>query len=140
MSLAVALTPFAAVFAQNTSSVTIVEVAILSSLIQFETLGQSQYNGTVGEGFDIQGTIYTSNGSYQILFGSMVVASGVANGFYVNATFEVPSLPDGGYDLAVSDVAIDINSTGTTPQTFTVLTGYYVNAVPSQAQEGGSVA
>ena len=61
-------------------------------------------------------------------------------GYYVNANFTVPSLPGGSYDLTLRDVAININSTGTTPESFTVLTGYYISAVPSQAQEGSSVA
>ena len=61
-------------------------------------------------------------------------------GYYVNANFTVPSFPSGSYDLTLKDVAFNINSTGTTPETFEVLTGYGITAVPSQTQEGSSVA
>jgi len=145
MFLAVALTPVAIVFGQsstgqNTSpGVSIVTVVPLDELLRYEELGQTQYNGTVGEVMDIQGTIYTTNGTYQVILGPNIVATGVSDGYYVNATFAVPAIPNGGYDLSINDVTINTNSTGTTPETFQVLTGYYINPVPSQAQEGGGV-
>ena len=57
MFLAVALTPIAIVFGQNSPGVEILQVAPVS-LINILT-GQSQYNGTAGQVFNLQGTIYT---------------------------------------------------------------------------------
>lgn len=140
MSLAVALTPIAIVFGQSQSlGVEILQVTLASSTV---SNGQSQYNGTVGQAFNLKGTIYTANSSYQIIFGKTVVASGntYPEGYYVNANFTVPAFPSGSYDLTLRDVAINLNSTGTTPESFLVLTDYSISAVPSQAQEGSSVA
>ena len=50
------------------------------------------------------------------------------------------TIPGGSYDLTLRDVKLNVNSTGTTPESFLVLTGYYISAVPSQTQEGSSVA
>jgi hypothetical protein len=141
MSLAVALTPIAIVFGQNQSlGVEILQVKPVSALKIIN--GQSQYNGTVGQAFNLQGTIYNANSSYQVIFGTTVVASGntFPDGYYVNANFTVPPFPDGSYDLTLRDVASNLNSTGTTPESFLVLTDYSISAVPSQAQEGSSVA
>jgi hypothetical protein len=141
MSLAVALTPIAIVFGQYQNlGVEILQVAPLSSLYLYTVTGQSQYNGTAGEAFNLQGTIYTTNGSYQVIFGQNVVATGISQGYYVNATFTVPYIPSGSYDLILRDPKFNVNSTGATPESFQVLVGYYINAVPSQTQEGSSVA
>jgi hypothetical protein len=139
MSLAVALTPIAIVFGQNNSlGVEILQVAPVSSSIIVN--GQSQYNGTVGQAFNLQGTIYTTNGSYQVVFGQNIVATGISAGYYVNANFTVPAISSGSYALTLRDLAINVNSTGATPESFQVLTSYSINAVPSQTQEGSSVA
>ena len=143
MSLALALTPAAIVFGQSKSTsrtVQIIEVAPLSELSVDLESGISQYNGTVGEAFNIQGTLYTSDGSYQVLFGQSVVATGVSVGYYVNANFTVPTFAGGSYSLFIRDIAININSTGYTPESFLVLTGYFVTPVPTLVQEGSSVA
>ncbi len=140
MSLAVALTPIAIVFGNQSLGVQILQVKPVTSINISN--GQSQYNGTVGQAFNLQGTIYTANSTYQIIFGTDVVASGNTSpeGYYVNANFSVPALPGGSYPLTLRDVAINLNSTGTTPESFLVLTNYAISAVPSQAQEGSSVA
>jgi hypothetical protein len=139
MSLAVALTPIAIVFGQNSLGVEILQVAPASSSNIYN--GQSQYNGTVGQAFNLQGTIYNANSSYQIILGTTVVASGntYPEGYYVNTNFTVPEVPSGSYDLILRDVAANVNSTGTTPESFEVFTNYSINAVPSQTQEGSSV-
>ena len=119
MSLAVALTPIAIVSGQNSLGVEILQVApVTSSSI---VTGQSQYNGTAGQAFNLQGTIYYSNSSYQIIFGTNVVATGISAGYYVNANFTVPYIPGGSYDLTLRDVKLNVNSTGTTPESFLVL-------------------
>ena len=88
MFLAVPLTPIAIVFGQsstgqNTSpGVAIVTVAPLNELLRYEELGQTQYNGTVGEVMNLQGTIYTTNGTYQVILGPNIVATGISDGYY----------------------------------------------------------
>ena len=138
MSLAVALTPIAIVFGQNQSlGVEILQVTLASNVSVYN--GQSQYNGTVGQAFNLQGEIYQSNGSYQVILGQNVVATGISVGYYVNTNFTVPAIPGGSYDLTLNDVATKVNSTGATPESFLVLTGYTMDAIPSQTQEGSSV-
>ena len=138
MSLAVALTPLAIVFGQNQSlGVEILQVTLASNVSVYN--GQSQYNGTVGQAFNLQGEIYQSNGSYQVILGQNVVATGISVGYYVNTNFTVPAIPGGSYDLTLNDVATKVNSTGATPESFLVLTGYTMDAIPSQTQEGSSV-
>jgi hypothetical protein len=129
MSLAVALTPLELVCGQNQNlGVTIIQVT------------PTGLTGPVGQAVNVQGTIYTSNGTYQIIFGTAVVTSGTSEGFYVNANFSVPEVPTGSYTLVLRDVAVNVNSTGSSPTSFQVTTGYSINAVPSQAQEGSIIA
>jgi hypothetical protein len=92
-------------------------------------------SGIVGTSGSIQGSIYTSNGSYQLFFGKTTVASGTADGYYVNTNFTVPEVPSGTYALTLRDVAININYT----EQFTVETSYTINAVPSTVQEGNAL-
>jgi hypothetical protein len=129
MSLAFALAPLELVFGQNQNlGVTIIQVT------------PSGLTGSVGQAVNVQGTIYTSNGTYQIILGTAVVDSGISEGFYVNANFSVPEVPTGSYSLVLRDVAVNVNSTGSSPESFQVTTGYSISAAPSQAQEGSSVA
>jgi hypothetical protein len=137
MCLAVALTPIIIVFGQNQNlGVEILQVTPAGSLIYS---GESQLNGTAGQAFNVQGTIYTTDGSYQLIFGQSVVATGISKGYYVNANFSVPALPSGNYSLILRDLKINVNSTGATPAFFKVLTGYSINPATSQTQEGNSV-
>ena len=94
--------------------------------------------GPVGTSVNLQGTIYVSNGSYQVVLGNTVVDRGKADGYYVNSNFTVPELPSGAYALTLSDLNVNppVNST----QQFTVTTGYSITAVPSSVQEGNSLA
>ena len=112
------------VYAQNTNlGVNIIQVTPTST------------TGPVGTTVIVQGTIYNSNSSYQIILGQTVVVSGTSEGYYVNANFTVPEMPSGTYSLILRDVGINVNST----QSFTVSTGYSINAVPSSVQEGNSL-
>ncbi len=130
-------TPITVVLGQNQNlGVSILQVSPANAI---STSGQSTYNGTVGQIFNLQGTLYTSNGSYQVFLSNTVIAQGVSEGLYVNVNFTVPSVPGGSYDLTLRDAAINVNSTGNTPETFLVLTAYAINAIPSPVQEGGSV-
>ncbi len=96
----------------------------------------STLTGPVGEKVNIQGTIYTPNSSYQIVFARNVVATGIADGFYVNANFTIPEVPSGTYSMTLRDVKININAT----EQFSVTTGYLLQASPQTPQEGSSVS
>jgi hypothetical protein len=123
MAFAAVIVPIQ-VYAQNTNlGVNIIQITPTS------------VTGGVGSGVTVQGTIYTSNGSYQIVLGNVVVDSGKSQGYYVYSNFTVPQVPAGAYALILRDVDINVNST----QTFTVTTGYAINAVPSAVQEGASL-
>jgi hypothetical protein len=137
MSFAVTLVPLTIVSGQNANlGVSILQVTPAGTTI---FSGTSTYTGSVGAAFNLQGTIYLSNSSYQIIFGTNVVATGTSVGYYVNANFTVPEVPSGSYALTLRDVAVNVNSTGSTPESFQVKTVYSINAVPSQVQEGSSV-
>jgi len=117
------------VYAQNTN--------LGVSILQVTPDGRS---GPVGTTVNIQGTIYQSNGSYQILLKSgsteYVVASGISEGYYVDGNFTIPELQSGTYALILRDVGISVNSAA---ESFTVTTGYSISASSSTIQEGGSV-
>ena len=141
MCLAVALTPIFVVLGQNTSlGVSIIQV-VPASQANSGQASSGTYTGSVGAAFNLKGTIFTSNGPYKIIVGNTVVASGTADGLYVNSNFTVPQLPGGGYNLVLEDVAEgNLNSTGSTPETFTITVAYIISPVSSYIQEGSSVA
>lgn len=115
------------VFAQNTN----LGVSILQ-------ITPKEASGQVGTNVNVQGTIYISNGTYQLILNKqVVVASGRADGFYVNANFTVPEMPAGLYPLTLRDVGQNLNSTA---EGFTVLTGYSITASSGTVQEGSSVS
>jgi hypothetical protein len=139
MSLGLAITPLIIVLGQSTMGVSILQV-VPASKANIYVAGESQYNGTAGTAMNLQGTLYTSNGTFNVIVGNDLVASGTSNGYYVNVNFTVPQLPGGGYNLILEDVeAHDLNSTGQTPETFTILTAYTVVPVPTYIQEGNSL-
>ncbi len=92
-------------------------------------------NGPAGAAINIQGSLYTANGSYQLLVGRTLVASGTAEGYYVDVNFTVPELPSATYPLILRDLKINVNSS----TQFTIATGYQISAQPTLVQEGGSV-
>jgi hypothetical protein len=135
MSLAVAITPSQLVLGQSQNlGVTIFQV---SPQGQNSSNGTSVSTGPVGYALNLQGTIYTSNGTYQVIFASQVVASGTSDGYYVNSNFSVPEAASGTYALRLRDVTVNVNST---ENDFQVTTSYIINPVPSQIQEGSSLA
>ena len=89
----------------------------------------------MGTNCNLLGTIYTSNGTYQIFIGKTLVASGTADGYYVDANFTVPELSAATYALILRDAKINVNAS----DQFTVGIGYSVSASPSTIQEGNSV-
>jgi hypothetical protein len=117
--------------AQNTS----IGVSILQ-------LTPSEGSANVGTKINLIGTIYQSNGSYQVILNKYtVIASGQADGYYVDTNFTVPEIPSGTYSLQLRDVKYNINSSATTSQvtSFTVVTGYSILSSATTIQEGGSV-
>ncbi|HEX7481883.1 MAG TPA: hypothetical protein VF350_00255, partial [Candidatus Bathyarchaeia archaeon] len=124
MAFAVVFAPLE-VLAQNTN----LGVSILQ-------ITPSSATGPVGSSVNVIGTIYVSNGSYQIVMGKTVVSSGKADGYYVDSNFTVPELPVGAYALTLTDLGINVNST----QQFTITTGYSITAAPSSVQEGNNLA
>jgi hypothetical protein len=124
MAFAVVFVPLE-VLAQNTN----LGVSILQ-------ITPSSATGPVGSSVNVIGTIYVSNGSYQIVMGKTVVSSGKADGYYVDANFTVPELPVGPYALTLTDLGINVNSI----KQFTVTTGYLITSAPLSVQEGNSLA
>jgi hypothetical protein len=124
MALAVVFAPLE-VLTQNTS----LGVSILQ-------ITPSSATGPVGSSVNVIGTIYVSNGSYQIVMGKTVVSYGKADGYYVDANFTVPELPVGPYALTLTDLGINVNSN----KQFTITTGYSITASTSSVQEGNSLA
>jgi uncharacterized membrane protein (DUF106 family) len=61
-------------------------------------------SGLVGSQVNVQGTIDTSNGSYLVNFGDQLVISDTSAGYSVNATFTVPNLAAGNYNITLQDV------------------------------------
>lgn len=110
--------------AQSTFGVSIIQIT------------PSEAAGSRGETVRLQGTIYTSNGSYQVFVGKTLVSSGKADGYYVETNFTVPELSAASYALILRDVAININAS----ETFTVRVGYGVTPSSTSIQEGNSVA
>jgi hypothetical protein len=95
--------------------------------------------GVVGQAVNLQGTIDTTNGEYEIWFGKKLVVSNSSEGYYVNTNFSIPELSEGDYTITLRDVKKNVNAT----YPFTVLMAYYIEAVepasPKQLQEGSAV-
>jgi hypothetical protein len=98
-----------------------------------------QEEGVVGQEVNIQGTIDTTNGPYEIWFGKNLVASKNSEGYYVNANFTIPKVSGGDYTIILRDATENVNAT----YPFAVSIAYYVEAIepspPAQLQEGNSV-
>jgi len=95
--------------------------------------------GVVAQNVNLQGTINTNNGAYQIWFGNKLVVSSNSEEYYVNANFTIPELPGGSYSIILQDVAQNVNDT----QNFNIIPAYYIKPLvpssPAQLQEGSSV-
>jgi hypothetical protein len=106
---------------------------------QIEQLSPADATGVVGQSASMVGSIDTSNGKFEVYFGTVLVATGTAQGNGVTAAFRIPEIPAGTYSIILRDVALNNNAT----QDFTVNTAYYtapvVPATPEQLQEGTTV-
>ncbi len=96
--------------------------------------------GIVGQTVNLQGTIDTSNGRYQIWFDDTLVLTNSSDGYYVNANFTIPQLPQGDYSITLRDVLTNANTT----YDFSLKLAYYIQAVvpssPELLQEGNDVS
>jgi len=118
----VALTPYTGVNGQDqTSAVTITQIS-------------PGKTGAVGTHLLVQGTLYTFNGSFQILFDQTLAATGKSKGYYVTAYVNVPELVNGTHALTLWDLASNINAT----TQFQVTTACSIIPSP-QIQERGSM-
>jgi hypothetical protein len=98
-----------------------------------------QSQGTVGQRVNVQGTIETNNGGYQIWFANQLVASNTSEGYYVNANFSIPAIKAGDYTIILRDIIQNVNAT----YDLSVVAAYYIEAIvpssPAQLQEGNNV-
>ena len=128
MAFAFAAVPTKLAFAQNSQlGIQILQIVPAGSLV---SNGTSTLVGPVGMALNLQGTIYNSNGGFQVLFNGQVVSSGTAVGYYVNSNFSVPTISTGTYAVRLRDVISNANST---EDDFQVTTSYLINAVPRPA-------
>jgi hypothetical protein len=95
--------------------------------------------GTVGSPINIQGSVNTFNGQYQIWFGNDVVVNNTSQGYFVDSTFPVPEIPGGNYTISLIDLTQNLGANSS----FLVVSGFSViSAVPTspgQLQEGSNV-
>jgi hypothetical protein len=97
-------------------------------------------SGKVGDSVQVVGTINMTNGSYRIWFSKQMVKEANASANSVSATFPVPAVPKGTYNVTLQDVEKNLNAT----TTFRVDSAFYINAItlpspPGQLQENSTV-
>ena len=95
--------------------------------------------GVAGETVNLQGTIDTTNGRYQIWFDEELVLTSYSEGYYINANFTIPALSEGDHVITLRDVTTNENDT----YDFALKLSYSIAAVvpssPAQLQEGDDV-
>ena len=109
--------------------------------VEITSITPTTHRGKVGDTVRIIGTTNATNGEYRIWFGSYNVTptEPKATGNQVNATFQIPHVPNGNYTITLQDIEKNINATAL----FYVETAYYIKAVtpspPQQLQENSTV-
>jgi len=95
--------------------------------------------GVAGETINLQGTIDTTDGRYQIWFDETLAITSYSEGYYVNANFTIPALPEGDHLITLRDVTTNRNAT----HDFSLKLAYYIEAEkpssPAQLQEGDDI-
>jgi hypothetical protein len=95
--------------------------------------------GIVGQNINLQGTISTTNGAFEIWFDKKLLVNQSAEGYYVNVNFTIPQLSAGDYVITLRDVSKNVNAT----HDFSIRMAYYIAALvpstPAQLQEGSEV-
>ncbi|MBI2836505.1 MAG: hypothetical protein HYX85_02290 [Chloroflexi bacterium] len=119
--------PFAAALRVLMPFLLLVPVAVLAGLpgpapalaAANVTVTTSPVSGPPGTFITAGGTGFTVNSSYSITFGAFTLATGlVPEGGTVNASFAVPALPRGGYNVIITTNASD--GTNSPPPSFLV--------------------
>ncbi|NIO38088.1 hypothetical protein GTO27_10365, partial [Candidatus Bathyarchaeota archaeon] len=106
---------------------------------QTEILSITPTSGFVGSVVELTGNISTENGAYVLQFDEANLTSGIAVGYEINATFEVPDTFAGNHNVTLIDKDTGENDT----TVFEVLTSYELKTnapiLPKQLQEGDNV-
>jgi len=109
--------------------------------VEITSITPTTHSGKVGDTVQIIGTINTTDGEYRIWFDTYNVTPTEprATGNLVNATFQIPHVPNENYTITLQDIDKNINATAL----FYVETAYYIKAVtpspPQQLQENDTV-
>ena len=106
---------------------TLLPYAIATNGVEITSITPATQRGKVGDTVRIIGTINKTDGEYQIWFGNYNVTPTEprATGNLVNATFQVPHVPNENYTITLQDIDKNINATAL----FYVETAYYIKAV-----------
>ena len=109
--------------------------------VEITSFTPTTHSGKVGDTVQIIGTINITNGEYRIWFNTYNVTPTEprATGNQVNATFQIPHVPNGNYTITLQDVDKNVNAT----TWFYVEPAYYIKAItpspPQQLQENSTV-
>ncbi|MBS7636055.1 hypothetical protein KEJ37_01715 [Candidatus Bathyarchaeota archaeon] len=117
----------------------IISPRVNAAEVKITSVIPTTYRGKVEDIVRVIGTINTTDGLYQIWFGSKLVVNETASGNNVNASFSVPPLPGGNYTLTLQDVTANINATSW----FIIDPAYTLKVskpeYPKQLQQGAEV-
>ena len=109
--------------------------------VEITSITPATQRGKVGDTVRIIGTVNITDGEYRIWFGSYNVTPTEprATGNNVNATFQIPHVPNGNYTITLLDIDKNFNAT----TWFYVEPAYYIKAItpspPQQLQENSTV-
>jgi hypothetical protein len=109
--------------------------------VEITSIIPTTHRGKVGDTIQIIGTLNTTNGEYRIWFNAYNVTptEPVATENKVNATFQIPHVPNENYTVTLQDVDKNINAT----TWFYVETAYYIEGItpsaPQQLQENSTI-
>jgi hypothetical protein len=112
----------------------------LASAVDVTIISLTPSSGKVGTTVRIIGTVNTTDGLYRVWFAQQIVKETNASENSVNATFTIPTVPQGNYTITLQDVGKNINAT----IPFQVISAFYINTIlmptsPEQLQENGTV-
>jgi hypothetical protein len=123
-----------------TSSI-ILQYARAANGVEITLIIPTTHIGKVGDTVLLVGTLNTTDGEYRIWFGTHNVTptEPMATENQVNATFQIPQVPNENYTITLQDVDKNINAT----TWFYVETAYHVEGItpstPQQLQENSTI-
>jgi len=109
--------------------------------VEITSITPTTHSGKVGDTVRIIGTLNTTDGEYRIWLGTYNVTptESIATENEVNATFQIPHVPNANYTITLQDVDKNINAT----TWLLVETAYYIKAItpspPLQLLENDTV-